>query len=517
MLVLLALFLAGFYRLPYLDVRPMHADEAILGVKFIDFAQTGHFDYDPADYHGPVLHYLARAYGWVAGWSDFSKLGEAELRRVVVVCSLLLLLATLLLGDALGRLATSSAMLLMAVSPMMVFYSRYFIMEVPFVLWLMLLMASCWRYSQSKNWLWLLLAGACIGLLHATKETFIINLCAMLCGWIAVRVLGFSFEPQGASFSSSRKQSSARPWLIVALIAVFVSVALFSGFFHHWEDVRESVTTYGNYLKRSGGAGHEKPWHYYLGLLCWQQEGYGYIWSEALIVGLALIGALHSLLGNFQKQERLQGFRVFLAVYALAALVAYSSLAYKTPWVILSVQHALTLLAGLGLQAVVGTLRGSFSRFVVGSLFLAGIYHLCLQTMRTIHDPRGKISNPYMYSHTGTRALELARLLRELSTFAGDGFTLQCYTRDAGWPLPWYLRDLKHTTFGVDMPESLSASVIVADSAHAAETRAKLTTPCYNDSFNMRSSVSAVLFVEQGLWDRFQNSLQQRPTSKVQP
>ena len=37
---------------------------------------------------------------------------------------------TLLAADGLGRLGTVLAMLLMAVSPMNVFYSRYFIMEV---------------------------------------------------------------------------------------------------------------------------------------------------------------------------------------------------------------------------------------------------------------------------------------------------------------------------------------------------------------------------------------------------
>ncbi len=539
-LVLLALFLAGFYRLPYLEARPMHTDEAILGVKFIEFAQTGHFDYNPADYHGPALHYLTRAYGWCAGWTDLAKLQDADLRRVVVVCSLLLLLATLLLGDALGRLATASSMLLIAVSPMMVFYSRYYIMEVPFVLWLTLFIASAWRYAQSKNILWLLVTGTCLGLLHATKETFIINLCAMLCGWIAVRVMGMSFDEKGSS-SFSRSKPSSRHWSIIAIIGIAVSVTLFSGFYRHWDDVVQSVTTYGNYLQRSGGAGHEKPWHYYLGLLCWQQEGYGYIWSELMIVGLAIIGALHSLLADFRKQEHQQGFRVFLAVYALAALVAYSLVPYKTPWVILSVQHALTLLAGLGLQSLYTSARSGALRFLIGAAFLTGIYHLCMQTMRTLHDARGKISNPYIYSHTGTRVLDLAAQVRKLSAVAGEDFAMQAYTRDAGWPLPWYLRDLKNTTYGVDLPETLTASVIIVDSAQYAVTKAKLAAPppappeapptaptftvpneinllpaapsaspspvartYYEDIFNTRQGVSVVLLVEQSLWDRYQ-------------
>ena len=539
--LLLALYLASFYRFPSLEARPMHADEAILGVKFIDFMHSGRFDYDPSDFHGPVLHYITKAYGWCAGWSDLSKLQDADLRRVVVVCSLLLLLATLLLGDALGRLATASSMLMMAVSPMMVFYSRYFIMEVPFVLWLTLFMASAWRFAQSKNRLWLLGAGMSLGLMHATKETFIINLCAMLCGWIAVRVLGMSFEEKGST-SSSRSRPPRGHWLIVAVIGIAVSVTLFSGFYQHWDDVRESVTTYASYLHRSSGSGHEKPWNYYLGLLCWQQEGYGYIWSELLIVGLAIIGALHSFMGDFRKCEQQQGFRVFLAVYALAALTAYSVLPYKTPWVILSVQHALTLLAGLGLQSLYSSARSGSLRGIIVVAFLAGIYHLCLQTMRTINDSRGKISNPYIYNHTGTDVLKIAAQLRGLSSVAGEAFSMQVCTRDAGWPLPWYLRDIKHASYGIALPEALTAPVMIVDRDQYAVAKAKLAatasaapavaapaasaTPAftvpndlnllpsspstpppvrgyYEDFFNTRQGVAAVLLVEQSLWDRY--------------
>jgi predicted membrane-bound mannosyltransferase len=44
-LVLLALGLGAFYRFPSLDRRPMHTDEAILGMKLADYAQSGHFHY----------------------------------------------------------------------------------------------------------------------------------------------------------------------------------------------------------------------------------------------------------------------------------------------------------------------------------------------------------------------------------------------------------------------------------------------------------------------------------------
>ena len=78
-LAALAVGLALFYRLPDLGLRPMHTDEANLGVKFIDMCKQGRFDYDPHDFHGPVLHYATWVYGTLAGWGDSMAITEADL------------------------------------------------------------------------------------------------------------------------------------------------------------------------------------------------------------------------------------------------------------------------------------------------------------------------------------------------------------------------------------------------------------------------------------------------------
>ena len=40
----------------------MHTDEAILAMKSAELQATGHFQYDPKDFHGPGLHYVTRAW-----------------------------------------------------------------------------------------------------------------------------------------------------------------------------------------------------------------------------------------------------------------------------------------------------------------------------------------------------------------------------------------------------------------------------------------------------------------------
>lgn len=371
------------------------------------------------------------------GWGDSSTWSAAQLRTVPVVCGLLLLLSTLLLRDALGRTGTGLAMLLIAVSPMMVYYSRYFIMEVPLVLFITLTIATMWRWSQGGGFIWLVIAGFSLGLQHATKETFAINVVAGLVGFVVAKLMIGDFAPRQTGFSSGpARQRSGKAWVWVVVIALVTSVTLYSSFFKDWLAVQESATTYLNYLQRAGGSGHEKPWHYYLTLIFWRKDGV--VWTEAMIGGLALVGMLHAFLGNHQKNTSRQAFLVFLSVYTLVLFGIYSFLAYKTPWSILSGQHALILLAGVGAASILAALRGKIARLIFKILFGLGLYHLIAQTSLAIHLYAADSRNPYVYSHTSTNLMRMLPLVRDLQKTAPDGaFDVLVVNRDAGWPLPW--------------------------------------------------------------------------------
>jgi len=503
-LVLLALILAADFRFPFLADRPMHTDEAILATKYVDFWKSGVFQYDNKDYHGPGLHNVTRAYGWVARWTHPDQLTDAKLRMVVAVCGFGLVLITLLAADGLGRLGTALAMVLMAASPMMVFYSRYFIMEVPLVFWVAVFLFSCWRYSQSQGKRWLILAGIALGFQHATKETFILNFGAAVCGWIAARVVcgGFSARPTNRLSLSPSKRGASKAWLWVLVPAVIVSVALFSSGFKNWQAVKDSVTTYAHYLGRSEGAGHEKPWHYYLTLIFWRKDGL--VWSEALIGGLGIVGMLNAFFGSHRSNAR-QAFLVFLSIYTLALFTVYSLLSYKTPWSILSAQYALTLLAGVGGAAIWHALESRMAKTFVFALLAGGVWHLCMQTGIAIHEYRADPRNPYVYSHTSANVSQLVKRVEELATTRPAGFSVQVINRDSGWPLPWYLRRMQNVGYQLTTPEQLSAPVIIADIDKKSEIEAKLAGKAYESSsiFGLRPNVMLVMFVEQSLWDQF--------------
>lgn len=475
-LALLGLGLGFFYRLPGLERRPMHADEAILGVKLAEYWQSGHFQYDSKDYHGPGLHQTSKAWGLLTGWDpDPAAWTEGDLRFVVVLTGLGVMLSVFLFADVLGRLGTALALMMTAVSPMMVYYSRYFIMEMQLTLLMALTLGCFWRYSQAGGRLWLVLGGMALGFAHATKETFIINVAAALAGWVLARIFVGEFAPRQSNslslMSRSKKREVSAPWAWVLLPALLVSVASYSGGFKDWKAVQDSVLTYANYLERSGGSGHEKPWHYYLTLIFWRKDGL--VWSEAMIGGLGLLGMLNAFLGEHKSTSR-QAFLVFLTGYTGATFAIYSILSYKTPWCILTAQHSLTLLAGVGASWLWSACQGAVARLIYKVAVGVGIYFLCGQSKFANEEYRADQRNPYVYSHTTTDLMRLVSEVEKVAASLGSGFSAQVINRDSGWPLPWYWRALSKVGYQVEVPSQVEAPVIIVEADQLPTLKARL-------------------------------------------
>ena len=81
-LVPLVVLGALLLRLPGLDLRPMHHDEANQAVRFGQLLETGDYRYDRYDHHGPTLYYLTLPAAWVRGQTTLASLDEWTLRVV---------------------------------------------------------------------------------------------------------------------------------------------------------------------------------------------------------------------------------------------------------------------------------------------------------------------------------------------------------------------------------------------------------------------------------------------------
>ena len=171
LVIVASLAVGGWYRTTDLGFRPMHNDEANQFGKLWDTYAEGKFEYDPHDHHGPTLIFSTIAARKIQGKSMYNNLSEEQLRMIPVVYGLLLILTLLLIVDGLGAAQVAVAAVILACSPSFIFFSRYYIMELPLVVFTSLFIGFGWRYYRSGKLPWALAAGVAAGLMHVTKET----------------------------------------------------------------------------------------------------------------------------------------------------------------------------------------------------------------------------------------------------------------------------------------------------------------------------------------------------------
>ena len=543
-------------RLPALGLRPMHCDEAVHALKFDLLWHGGAYRYDPHEYHGPTLYYFTLPVVWASGTADFGSLREATLRLVPVIFGAGVVLLLVLLADGMGRAAAVWAALLTAASPAMTFYSRYYIQEMLLVFFTLALIACGWRYARTGRLGWALAAGAALGLMHATKETFVIAVGAMCAALVATslwrrsaigvsaahaptkpdpdrikgeetsggRACTVSQEEPGprssagglAGYSATAdaaRSTSRRPIRAVAviaglLVAAVVSMLLYSGMLADPHGIVDSVLTYRTYFERAGAGGaHEHPWDYYLRLLAWTHFGHGPVWSEALILALAAVGAWVALVGGGVHDEAGRvWFGRWLAVYAIVLTVAYGAIPYKTPWCALSFLQALAMLAGMGAAAIVRGAGRVRLRVVTAVVLLAGVGQLGVQARRACSRRWcADYHNPYVYAQPQFAVVHLARRIEELATVVPGGRPLLVKVMaDDYWPLPWYLRRLPQVGWWRCVPPAPDADVVVVGDELLARFSATAHDAYQINSYGLRQpSVVLWLGVRRDLWDRY--------------
>jgi Predicted membrane-bound mannosyltransferase len=114
-------------RFVVLGLKPFHHDEGVNGWFLTTLFRDGTYKYDPANYHGPTLYYISLAFTKVFG------LQTLPLRWSVAVWGVLMVVLIFWLRKYIGKVGSLFAALLLALSPGMVFISRYFIHEIFFV------------------------------------------------------------------------------------------------------------------------------------------------------------------------------------------------------------------------------------------------------------------------------------------------------------------------------------------------------------------------------------------------
>jgi uncharacterized protein (TIGR03663 family) len=513
---LVVLILAVALRAWRLDIRPMHGDEAVHAYKFGQLLEENYYRYDPHEFHGPTLNYFTLIPARLSGKHTYTSVTESTLRVVPVFFGVLLVIMPLLLAGGLGRPAALIASAITAISPAFVFYSRYYIQEMLLACFTFAVISAGYKYAKSRKVIWALLAGAFVGLCHATKETCLIAFGSMLLALLLTLLVRYRNLPGDVSAPGKIR---AAHLVAAAVLALCVSGLFFSSFLTNLPGVLDSFGAYATYLNRAGRSQlHIQSWYYYLQTLLYSKSATGPPWTEASVVILAAVGVILIVArkGLGKLDCRLLDF---LALYTGFMLAVYSAIPYKTPWCLLSFYHGMILLAAVGIVAILNLLGRVLTRVIVAVILLTVATDLSLQAFLASTVCYADLSNPYVYSQPTDDVLKIATRIEQVSDAhpARREMPVFVVCPDGDyWPLPWYLRSFKNVGWYNDVNEIGSPAPVVIDSPGfesrlitrlydlSPPGRKNLYVPLFDAYVELRPGVEMRGYVTKDLRDQYQ-------------
>ena len=407
-------------RLIAVDLKPLHHDEGVNGFFLTSLVRPPHFyRYDPTNYHGPSLYYLAWLSSAVLGVNTFA------IRFVPAVFGLVTV--ALLAGQRarLGALGSLAAAALLALSPGAVFQSRYFIHESLLVcstVGLVFAVFDAREFGRTRS---LVIAGAWAALMFTTKETWSITIGVLACAMIATRVS--LALPGGAGISALSPARGLERRGLAAGVVVFaaLSVPLYTSLFTNRDGLLDAFRTFVVW----SGTAQKDHTHGLTTYAVWLARAEG----PLLFVGLA--GAVTAL------WRRDQVFAVFASWWAIGLVMAYSLIPYKTPWLTLNMIPPLAICGGYAVEQVfrVAGRRGRRLLLGVGCVLLGLMAYESVKLNFIRYDDD---RNPYVYAQTNR---ELLALVEAIAVVVREGprDAEVSVMADEQFPLSWYLRDVR--------------------------------------------------------------------------
>lgn len=420
---------ARFYEL---DLRPLHHDEGVNHLFIQETDRDGFYHYSHENYHGPTFFYVTWATWKIFGDTELGMRGGVGLVGVLTF----LFLPWFWIKD---RLWTGVfAGLLIAFSPAHLYYNRYSIHETLFVGFTVLLAFTAYRWLLTPKISQGVVGGIALGLLAATKETYIIALAAIFFGLLCVAPRKFFVKEEYRD-----RASSVCLGLFIGVVILFFIV---SAAFTWTQGIGEVAMSIPQWIGRnSSDNGHFKPASYYL-MLIWKNE-----W-EILFLGLSSIFILPFC---WMKKEFSRGR--FLWGWGLASLAIYSALNYKMPWIFLNISMPL-ILAGVETISFVPQRIITYVLFVI-ALGLGG--YKAYQT--NFINPYGDPENPFAYVHTLQGEKTLIQDIKDYIDKREKRPIKILVGVDGYWPLPFYFKQLENQGYKFTLAYELFNDVIKAD------------------------------------------------------
>ncbi len=493
-------------RTAHLSDAPLHADEAATGARVLaDRLEDKPYRFDPRHHHGPLLTAVTVPLAQLRGETQWDDLTKTTLRSVPATAGVLTLLLILATAPTLGRGAVFAAVFA-ATSPLLVVYSRVYIHEPIQALAAALLIVTVLRYAAQgtgrsgrprRTWPWAVTAGAAAGLMLSNKETAVITAAAWTAAGLAL-ALGHAVVHRLGQADLQRAARTHRTNAGLAIAsAAGVAVLFYADFGRHPAGVLDFFRTFFVYETHPE---HHKPLTYYAWLMAWPKFRGGFWWTEAAL----WVPAAYGLIASFRDPRG--GAIRFLGLAALAEALAYSLIAYKTPWLGMVVWIQVCLVAGYGAAPMLAR-RHPAARGAVAVALIAAVAWQAQQSIRAAHRFPADDRNPYVYVPTAPAIETLAPWLNTLgqSSEAFDAAPLAVVGTHI-WPLPWYLRHQGPVGYWTEYPEGvaqLPRVLVVPDAQHTADSPGPLDTTHTAVPRGLRTDTPVWVYIRNDLWSHY--------------
>ncbi len=427
------------------------------------------------------------------GETSWNTLTASTLRIGVACSGLLTVLLALCFRPLLCRGAGLGAAACVATSPLLVYYSRMFIHEMPFTLFGMLSLLALLALLEHPRLLYATLLGAGMGLMASTRETVVISLFAW--GIASLAWLKQTHPHETAGALARHVWEVKVPLLVFSLTLCLALIVLhYSDFLRHPEGFFDFFVTFFMY---SPVAGHEKPAGYFFELLAWPKRSGGVWWTEAGVLILAVYGYLRCPPGTCRVACR------FLVHSGLLHLAVYSAIAYKTPWLSCLGWVHFCLAAGVGMVQALADARGR-SKGIVGAVLAVFLLWQATQSVRALGRFAADDRNPYAYVPTSADVVRMADWLEALATrqpeLAEEPVSV---IGTAYWPLPWYLRSFERVGYWPEFPEDAgSRPLLLIVSPEGVPGTDPVSTTHTLFPRGLRHEVPVTVAVRNDIWER---------------
>lgn len=427
--------------------RAMHHDESLHAYYSWQFFTGKGYSYDPL-MHGPLQFEVVPLFYLMFGAGEFSA------RLFAAVCGTVLIILPFFLRRYLTRPGAVLASLMIAISPGLVYFSRFIRDDMYLVCFATILFISIVRYLETHRSRYFYAGAAALALAFASMEAAYL-LVFIFGSFLVLEALREYLSDRQGPVIQAVRATSIDTWLTGIAVFVVLTVLFYSTFFTNpygiW-DTSQALFSNGagcglqgdsplglNPCRKDiiGGliywlAQHKvdrggQPWFYYLLVLPLYEQ-------LAVLFGVA--GAVYACVRRSLVTS-------FLVWWATMSLLLYSWAGEKMPWLSVHIIVPLILLAGLFLGKILMSV--DLRRIVIAGVLFVPLF--ALETHSTFALSFQDAANPtemYIYVQTAQDVPAVVHEIAALSRtrFGGTSMPIGLDNADVGgWPFIWYLRD----------------------------------------------------------------------------